>query len=617
MDRLFQRRPRARRGALTLVQTFSGLSLLCVLGIVVAACITGGMIFSRHLLEHDAAVVGDLVEGLVTRSLPRSAFTATPATGPDVYAAALDPVVQSTRIVRVILYDAAGTILWSNEGGLAGRALTHRRLRAALAGTLQAQLVRPARTELPGALHAWDRLEEIYVPIRYAADQPVLGVLELYRDPPALVATLSRVRSAGWLLGGGGGLVLWLALLGVVARAARVQAALERELIATNRTLEAKVAERTRDVSRQYDDMKHTKEYLENLIESSADVIVTIGARERVTFASRAVERIFGYAGTAVRGAPVRRFWTRRAGDLRALRRMLVRQGGVQAYETELRAADGRAVPVTVSASLLRDATGQPCAAVAVVTDVTELRKLNVQLVRSERLATAGLLAAGVAHEIGNPVACITSLVEMLSARAGSRPVRRGLADIGEHAARIEKIVEDFTRLARSAPLEFRPHAVAELVDTAITLARHNPVARPLRVTVRLDPDLPPVLVTGARILQVFLNLVLNAAEAGGALLVTATAVDEAVHVRFRDTGVGLAPATLERAFDPFFSTKESTTHMGLGLFVSHEIVRQHGGTMLAESESGQGATFTVVLPAARGAEAAPLLDRASGRRAS
>lgn len=355
--------------------------------------------------------------------------------------------------------------------------------------------------------------------------------------------------------------------------------------------------------------MKGMKEYLENLIESSADAIVTVGAHERITFASRAAERIFGYDGAAVRGAAVTRFWTPRRGDFRAFRRSLWRHGRVQAYSTELRAADGRLVPVTVSASLLRDAAGQPCGAVAIVTDVTDLEKLHLQMVRSERLATAGLLAAGVAHEIGNPVACITSLVDMLSARTSNETLRQGLADIGLHTARIEKIVQDLTRLARPAPLDFRPHPVSELVESAIQLARHNPAARSLRVSVRLDPAVPPVLVTGSRILQVFLNLILNAADAGGDLLITATAAEDAVQVHFRDTGRGLPADQLQRVFDPFFSTKENATHMGLGLFVSHEIVRQQGGAMFAESEAGAGSTFTVLLPADR--------DSACARRAS
>ncbi len=134
-------------------------------------------------------------------------------------------------------------------------------------------------------------------------------------------------------------------------------------------------------------------------------------------------------------------------------------------------------------------------------------------------------------------------------------------------------------------------------MDTAVNLARHNPVVRRMRVESAVEPALPPVRAAPDRLVQVFLNLILNAADAGGNLTIRAVRARNAICVTFEDGGCGMSPEEMRRIFDPFHSTKDDETHLGLGLFVSHEIIRQHGGDLLAESQPGVGTTFTVILP--------------------
>ena len=233
----------------------------------------------------------------------------------------------------------------------------------------------------------------------------------------------------------------------------------------------------------------------------------------------------------------------------------------------------------------------------AVVKDVTSLRRLHEQIVRSERLAAAGLLAAGVAHEVGNPLTCISSLAQVLIARASDAAIRQGLENIEVHVGRIERIVQDLTRLTRPTPATLRETSVRDLVDTAMSLARHNPVVRRMRVESVVDPALPLVRVAPDHLVQVFLNLILNAADAGGKLSVRASSAGSTIRVNFEDSGCGMTAEQIRHLFDPFHSTKNGDNHMGLGLYVSHEIVRQHGGDMLVESQPGAGSTITVVLP--------------------
>jgi PAS domain S-box-containing protein len=590
----------------TLLQKFALLSFPCVLAITLAVCVTWASFLRRHLISHDAAVVGELVDALLPRSLPASYLERAPDGDTTAYDHAFGGIVSSAGIVRLILWDRTGRIIWSDERGLIGtRVRQNAELEAAVRGRIQVGVVRPGKEEHQGALRAYERLEEIYLPVRYEKGGPILGVLEIYRRPP--LAVLDRLLTVVWVVSGGGGLVLYLMLFGIVRRSSQEQARLGAELMAHARTLEERVGERTaellaktREASTLYEEMKATKEYLEHLIASSVDGIVTVGARGRVTFASQAARRMFDPGATELVGTPVSRYWARGAGALRAFRRRLAVSGRIENYETELRAVDTRVVSVNLSASVLRGSDGRITGVLAVVRDVSDVRKMQVQMVRAERLVTAGLLAAGVAHEVGNPLTCISSLAQILGTRARDAEIRRGLDDIEMHADRIERILQGLTQLTRPRPSAFQWCAIEDILKSAMQLARHNPVARRMTMTASFDGDLPSVHVAPDQLLQVFLNLILNAAEAGGALSIQTILAESALRIVFRDTGRGMSREQLTWLFDPFASTKDDDAHMGLGLFVSHEIVRQHGGTIVAESEPGSGSTFTVHLPVER-----------------
>jgi len=342
---------------------------------------------------------------------------------------------------------------------------------------------------------------------------------------------------------------------------------------------------------------KNTKEYLENLIASSVDAIVTLDPLGRITFVSKGGQRMFGCGEDEMIGRPVRVLWACGPRDFRAFRARLVRSGRVENHETELVMGKGARLCVNISASFLRGTASEVIGILAVVKDVTSLRRLHEQIVRSERLAAAGLLAAGIAHEVGNPLTCISALAQVLMARASDPAIREGLENIEVHVGRISRIVQDLTRLTRPAPATLREASVGNLVDTALSLARHNPAVRRMKMDSVADPALPAVRVAPDHLVQVFLNLILNAADSGGNLSIRTVGTGRTIRVIFKDTGCGMTAEEMRRLFDPFHSTKDNETHLGLGLFVSQEIVRQHGGDLLVESQPGIGATVTVVLP--------------------
>ena len=178
----------------------------------VVACGLGGWLLVRHLVAHDAALAGDLARLLLTRSLPASLFFPTAAADPSLYARTMNDIAAADDVVRVVLYDAQARVLWSDDTALIGRRFAHdNELRAALGGEIEAKIIRPGKEEHEG-LRSFARIEEIYLPVRYARDGPVVAVLEIYRYPPAFFAVIDRALTAVWLLGGGGGFVLYAAL---------------------------------------------------------------------------------------------------------------------------------------------------------------------------------------------------------------------------------------------------------------------------------------------------------------------------------------------------------------------------------------------------------------------
>lgn len=244
-----------------------------------------------------------------------------------------------------------------------------------------------------------------------------------------------------------------------------------------------------------------------------------------------------------------------------------------------------------------------------------ELRTLHDQVVRSERLAALGQLAAKVAHELNNPLASIHLYNSLLLEQpAEPEEQRRLAASVQEQVERAKRVVLDI--LDYSRPREARPETIALnlAVEHGLRLVRHSAGNDGITIAPAYGADLPMVEVDVSQIAQVVTNLTLNAMHAmpeGGTLTISTGLQDDEVYVRFADTGTGIAEDDLQQIFEPFFTTKPAGQGTGLGLAVCRSLVEQHGGRITAESAPGQGSTFTVWLPPAGVREAAV------GRRAA
>ncbi|MCA9525350.1 MAG: PAS domain-containing protein [Myxococcales bacterium] len=258
-----------------------------------------------------------------------------------------------------------------------------------------------------------------------------------------------------------------------------------------------------------------------------------------------------------------------------------------------------------LSRSPLLDGRGQPTGSIVIFQDLTQLRELERAVRVSERLAAVGELAAGLAHEIRNPLAGISGSVQLLQ-QAVEDPLQLRLMGIVQREIdRLDGLIASFLRFARPRPPVFEDVALGPLVGELVEmLARREDVAG-----VVFAVEVPPTLHLDAdpdMLRQVLLNLLLNAAQAsaaGGRVALTATEADGQVVLAVQDEGVGMSPADQERIFDPFFTTRVDGT--GLGLAQVHRMVEDHRGVLAVESEPGVGSTFTVRLPQKQQGEAA------------
>src|SRR5581483_6838433 len=232
-----------------------------------------------------------------------------------------------------------------------------------------------------------------------------------------------------------------------------------------------------------------------------------------------------------------------------------------------------------------------------------QLQEAQAQMLHQEKMAAFGLLAAGIAHEVGNPLTSISSLVQMLQKHGSDGYTAEKLALVSGQLARIQTTLRELVNFSRPASSERIRFALSDVLDEALNIAKYYKRTKGRLIERHVPPDLPPLDGVRDQLVQVFLNLVLNAVDAtgkGGRIELRAERAGEGVAVTVRDDGAGIAAEHAARLFQPYFTTKKNGT--GLGLFVSRKLIADHGGRIEFESRPGCGTTFHVWLPAASAA---------------
>jgi PAS domain S-box-containing protein len=353
-------------------------------------------------------------------------------------------------------------------------------------------------------------------------------------------------------------------------------------------------------------------EYSENILESVDAGILVLDLEGRIARWNRALEALDGRSRQEVLGRTLDEVFP--PAFMEALRGSLVvgRQDEAEIahiYKLHLPASEGRALMVNVSVAPFELGAGHRAGTILILDDVTTRIRLEEQLQHAEKMASIGILAAGVAHEVNTPLAGIASYTQLLRGRIDDNDPRLELLDkIEKQSFRAAKIVNSLLNFSRSSGTEFETLSLNKVLLDVLSLVDHQLEGARIRVRRELSEDIPAVRGNENRLQQVFFNLILNARDAmprGGWLTILTRAEEDGVVVEVRDTGEGIKRENIKRIYDPFFTTKGMGRGTGLGLAVSYGILQEHGGAIFVESTPGQGTSFRIVLPALRLAVAA------------
>ncbi len=344
--------------------------------------------------------------------------------------------------------------------------------------------------------------------------------------------------------------------------------------------------------------LSRIKAFSDNLVEKMPIGLVAIDEQRRIASCNDVAQSILGLPPDQAIGRQARQVLP---AELRQVVERL--ESGREAIEEELECslADGSRIPLAVSASVLRDENAATLGVVLLLKDLREIEALRRQIQRNQRLVSVGRLAAGVAHEIRNPLSSIKGFATYFQERHRDKPEDQQIASIMiQEVDRLNRVIGQLLDFARPVKINRKPVAVKDLMDKSVKMIERQAADKHISVVKRITLPVDTVRVDADRLNQVLLNLYFNALdamEAGGQLTIevapSANSGEFAVIVR--DTGCGMHPVELGHIFDPYYTTKADGT--GLGLAIAHNIVDAHGGRISMESRPGQGTVCTVVLP--------------------
>ena len=362
-----------------------------------------------------------------------------------------------------------------------------------------------------------------------------------------------------------------------------------------------------------FTEVQNAKIYNETLLQNLTTGVIATGVDETITVFNNEAGQITGLEASTILDQSIDQL----PAPVREALRETLRTGAGQNSEHTLRAGP-EGIAVRLSTSIFHGQDRQILGALMVLTDITALKRLELQIRRSDRLASLGTLSAGMAHEIKNPLVSIKTFAQLLPERYHDSEFRETFSNlIGHEIDRIDSLVNQLLRFARPAKPHLQPMHVHEILEKSLLLVGHRLYQKDIKLTRFWEANVDTIRADSDQLEQVFLNFFINAMDAmksGGELRITTEIrvgeqwlspltqangeAHEILRITIRDSGEGIRGEDLTHVFDPFFTTKDYGT--GLGLSVVHGIIQEHGGQIEVESELKKGTAFHILLPLVR-----------------
>jgi PAS domain S-box-containing protein len=358
-------------------------------------------------------------------------------------------------------------------------------------------------------------------------------------------------------------------------------------------------------------ELTNSRNFLENILESSIDAIVTTDTKGYITYANRSLRELIGLRGHQIIGQHICNYYKDGIDQAREIMDKLRQFGRIRDYEFDMLIGD-RIVPIRTSDTLLYDDYGEVVGTMGVFQDITARKKLSeklsatqAELIQAVKMRALGDLVTGVAHEINNPLMASDTLLYLLESEIDDNPLLKKRVELlGECNKRIQNIVKKLKEFSRLSEFEFTAMDLNDAVLSVMAITRQQLLNQAIELELKLNEDLPRVLGDKNQIEQVLLNFISNARDAmlesPQKVLTIQTGLNQRgnqAELRVSDTGVGMTPEEIEQIFNPFFTTKDSDKGIGLGLSISYRIVEAHQGKIKVKSQPNKGTTFILGLP--------------------
>ncbi|MFH1347427.1 MAG: ATP-binding protein, partial [Candidatus Margulisiibacteriota bacterium] len=358
------------------------------------------------------------------------------------------------------------------------------------------------------------------------------------------------------------------------------------------------------DNARLYSEVVSMRDYSEKILQSMGNGMLTVDNKAKVVTCNHPAEKITGRKGVEVLGKTCEEIWGKRGMITNIIENTLSKSKSYVNFESSIASPERGLVPVAFSSTLLLGHNGRKMGALLSIQDLSEVKELEDKVRQADKLAALATMAAGMAHEIKNPLSSMKVLCQLIPKKIDDPEFRQKLAEIiPREINRIDRIVESLLGFARATALNFEKTDIAEILEENLKYFEEQAKDSDVKI-VKSYADLPKIEVDRPQISQVFSNLILNAIQAmqgGGELKIVTMPgkmiedVLQTVKIQVSDTGHGISEDMAKKLFDPFFTTKYGGT--GLGLTITHSIVDGHKGYVDVESKVGKGTTFTVTLP--------------------
>lgn len=351
-------------------------------------------------------------------------------------------------------------------------------------------------------------------------------------------------------------------------------------------------------------ELEKLEAYMSAILDDSTDAIIGFDLEYNIRSWNKGAEKIYGYKANEVIGKNFKILVPPdlvQNGELEFINKEFEKKGYISNYETERLTKDGNRISIQLTRTLVRDSSGNIIGSSAIVRDITEIKKLKRQISHAEKLSVVGQLAAGIAHEVGNPLTSISSLVQVIQRTTEDNFAKEKLELVKNQINRIARTIRELVDFSRPSNYEVKLTDLNKVIQDAVNIVRYGKKSRDITFKLELDNNLPKVTIVQDQIIQVFINLLLNAVDAmdgkPGEIKVETMIRGYNLQVCISDKGKGIPEEITDKIFEPFFTTKKVGEGTGLGLWVSYGIVKNFGGEIDFESEVGVGSTFTVTLP--------------------